>query len=330
MEKVTIVVNARDRFSPTTKCLETLLANTPEPFDLLIVMGGAPEHLKSEWSRKFGHRGRFIFKPEFLNDAQARNLALRETKTPLAVVMGNDVFVRPGWLTALVECQKETGAVMVVPLILERERRIHTAGNDLYITYEKGKAFGHKHSRFYGKVYADGANLKRQPVDYGELHCRLIQVEPTLRLVAYDKNLREVGEVDSGLTWSKAGYALWTEPNSVVLFDYYGKIAQDDIKLFVWRWDMRAILEGYRYFEKKWGLDITEHGIFGRYLFTDLNAKVGLLPRLFPSAWALALDRRIGGIRGLFQDIWRMPKEMFRQSKARWMGYDEWLAVTSK
>ena len=41
MEKCTIIVDARDRFSTTTKCLDTLLANTPEPHDLIVVMGGA-------------------------------------------------------------------------------------------------------------------------------------------------------------------------------------------------------------------------------------------------------------------------------------------------
>jgi hypothetical protein len=44
------------------------------------------------------------------------------------------VLVRPGWLRALLDCQREPGAVMVVPVILEAPSRIHTAGNSLYIT----------------------------------------------------------------------------------------------------------------------------------------------------------------------------------------------------
>ena len=54
------------------------------------------------------------------------------------------------------------------------------------------------------------------------------------------------------------------------------------------------------------------------------NAQIGFLPRLFPSRFALWLDRRIGGIRGLIGDIRRAPRALFRRQKAKWMGYDEW------
>lgn len=92
MERCTIIVDARDRFSTAAPCLETLFANTPEPFDLLVVMGGAPEHLTREWQQRFGDRVRFIFPSTFLNQAQARNIGLREAKTRLAVCMDNGHF----------------------------------------------------------------------------------------------------------------------------------------------------------------------------------------------------------------------------------------------
>ena len=98
MERCTIIVDARDRFSTTTRCLETLIANTPQPYDLIVVLGGAPEHLKKAWMAQFGDRAGFIFRPDFLTQPQARNLGLRAATTRLAVVMDNDNFVRPGWL----------------------------------------------------------------------------------------------------------------------------------------------------------------------------------------------------------------------------------------
>ena len=71
---------------------------------------------------------------------------------------------------------------MVVPLVLERPRKIHTAGNDFYITYDGGRAFGHKELRFNGMVYGDDSNLERRETDYGELHCQLVEVLPALQL----------------------------------------------------------------------------------------------------------------------------------------------------
>jgi GT2 family glycosyltransferase len=324
MERCTIVVvAARDKFSPTAACVETLLERTPEPHDLIVVAGGVPTHLAERWTGRFGSRARFIFEPAFLTQPAARNIGLRATTTRLAVLMDNDVFVRAGWLTPLIRCQQETGAGMVVPVVLETERTIHTAGNSLYVTYEHGRAYAHKELRFRGMPVGERTNLQRQRTDYGEVHCQLVQAEPARRLGVYDERLQEAVEVDSGLTWAKAGYEMWCEPASVVYFARGAQLTADDIRLFMWRWDLRAIREGHHHFQRKWNLDITEHGRFGDFLLR-YNSRLGLLPRLFPSAAALALDRRIGQARQLIVEQCRAPKQAFRRMKARWMGYDEW------
>lgn len=323
VEKLTIIVTARDKFSTTNRCLDTLLAHTPEPFDLFVVIGGAPNSCREEWMRRFGRAAHFIFRDQFLNQSESRNIGLRAAKTRLAVLMDNDVYGRPNWMEALLQCERETGAVMVVPLILETQERIHTAGNDLYISYESGTAFGHKYLRFCGKPFYENTNLKRQPTDYGELHCQLVQVEPTIRLDAFDENLREVGEVDSGLIWAKAGHVMWFEPTAVVFYDKYAGIKREDIAFFAWRWDMHAILEGYRYFERKWNIDITESGLFQRFL-VDMNSRLGMAARAFPSDFGLACDRWLGC---LYQCVtfphrqlnWWITKYMRRR-----FGYHQW------
>jgi glycosyltransferase involved in cell wall biosynthesis len=328
METCAIIVNPRDRFSCMAECLDALIAHTPEPHELIVVAGGAGERTQNDWLRRFGDRVRFIFEPHFLNQAQARNIGLRVATTRLAVLIDNDVFVRSGWLRGLLECQRETGAVMVVPVILETERLIHTAGNSLYITYEHGRAFGHKELRFYGMPYGQGSNLKRERVDYGELHCQLVEVEPTLRLGAFDENILEVGEVDSGLTWAKAGGSMWFEPSSVVHYRLRGPIAAEDIRLFDWRWNMRSIRKGYLYFEQKWGLDITEHGRFRSFLF-HYNSQLGLLPRLFPSAAALRIDTALPRVMGAALKPLRAPHWLMSNLQAWWIGYFDWPPPTA-
>ena len=306
-----------------TECLDRLITHTPEPHDLIVVAGGASERTRNGWLRRFGDRARFIFEPHFLNQAQARNIGLRATTARLAVVMDNDVFVRSGWLQGLLECQRETGAVMVVPVILETERRIHTAGNSLYITYENGRAFGHKELRYYGMPYVEGSNLKFERVDYGELHCQLVEVEPTLRLRAFDENILEVGEVDSGLSWAKAGYSMWFTPSSVVHYRLRGPIAAEDIRLFDWRWNMRSIRKGYLYFEQKWNLDITERGRFRSFLF-HYNSQLGLLPRLFPSKTALWIESSLARLLGATLKPLRAPRWLLSNLQAWWIGYFDW------
>ena len=323
MEKCTIIVNSRDRYSCTAECLDALLRHSPEAHEIIGVFGGAPQHLRASWVAQYGDRVRFIFKEGYLNQAQARNLALREVKTRLAVVIDNDNIVRPGWLSALIACQRDSGAGMVVPLVLERPRRIHTAGNSLYITKEGEKAFGHKELRFSGKVYADDCSLERCETDYGELHCQLVEVRPALELQVFDEKILEVGEVDCGLIWKKAGRKMMFEPKSVVHYKLRTTITADDIGLFCWRWDLRNVLEGYRYFERKWGIDISEHGRFKDFLMS-YNSQLGWLPRKFPCAFALEVDQMITATISKLSFPARVLRALFFKLRARGMGYYSW------
>ncbi len=319
-EPVSVVVVSRDRFSTTTACLEALLAHTDPSSVFITVIGGAPKKVKQDLTRRFGDKIQFIFQPDFLNPAQARNIGLRATKTRLAVLMDNDVLVRPDWLAPLIRCQVETGAAMVVPIVLEGIRTIHTAGNDLYISYKNGKAYGRKELRYLHMEVDERTNLERRPTDYGELHCQLVDAPVALKLGVYDENIREVGEVDAGLTWKKAGCKMFFEPASIVFYDIPLRISHpEDIRFFAWRWDMRAILEGYRYFEKKWGMDISDQGTFQDFL-VGANSKLGLWPRLFPSRTAFFLDR----ICVFIGELYQKPVHAWRRMKAHLWGYGEW------
>jgi Glycosyl transferase family 2 len=320
MDECTIVVVLRDRFSTTTRCLESLVRNTAEPHELLVVMGGVPEPLKKNWSVRFADRVRWLFEPKFLNPSEYRNIGLRETRTRLAVLIDNDVYVRPGWLEPLIQCQAETGAAMVVPIVLDREHEIHTAGNSLFVTYRNGKAYGCKELRYGKQSYFEGCNLQREKTDYGELHCQLVVVETARKLGVYDEKLREVAEVDSGLIWAKAGSEMWFEPKSVVSFHYPTRISRaEDIPPFLFKWDTRAIVEGYRYFENKWQMDITEGGKWPEFL-VFLNSKLGLFPRMFPSAFGIFLDRASQGLRAVLV----LPIKLMRSLRAHLLQRGAW------
>lgn len=289
---VTIIVNPRDRFSTTSRCVDTILERTEPPFDLVLVAGGAPVHLRREWERRYGGRAKLMLFDRLMNQAECRNAALREVGAELAVVIDNDCYVRPGWLEPLVARQRATGAAMVVPLILETPTKIHTAGNDLYVNVRGGARYGHKYLRFHGLPHHDGCELPAVPTAYGELHCQLIEVATALELGVYDDRIIEGGEVDSGLTWAAAGREMWFEPASVVHFDLGGPIDADDLELFTWRWDVGNVRAGYDVFERKWGLDLTEEDGFLGFVL-KYNRKVGILPRLRPSARALGASEAV-------------------------------------
>jgi glycosyltransferase involved in cell wall biosynthesis len=319
-EKCTIIVVVRDRFSTTTHCLDAILKNTPEPHEIVAVLGGVPDSLQNKWTGLYGGKVRFLFGPHLLNPSQSRNTGLREAKTRLAVLLDNDVYVRPSWLTPLIERLNKTNSAMVVPLVLDEEEEVHTAGNDLFITYRNGEAFGCKELRFGGQAFFGTCNLKAKTTDYGELHCQLVDVQTALRLGVYDEKLREVAEVDSGLIWAKAGCTMFVEPQSVVHFDYPLRITRaEDIRPFIFKWDTAAIAESYAHFKTKWGMDITEGGKWKEFL-VFLNSKLGFFPRLFPSPLGIALDSCYRNFRR-FLDA---PHRWYTAFKARRLGRGLW------
>lgn len=323
-ERCSIIVVQRDRFSTTEKCIDHILQNTPEPYDLIVVFGGTPQRIETNLRNRYGSKAKFIFEPNFTNPHKARNIGLRAAATRFAVVMDNDVYVRPGWLAPLLECQRETGASMVTPLILETEKMIHAAGNGFYVTQDWGRTYGFKELRYYQKIYSEGTNLKRERTDYGELHCQLVEVELALRLGIYDEKLQDLGECDSGLTWKKAGLEMWFEPRSVVLFDHPITVTHpDDVRYFIWRWNMKTIFEGYQHFEKKWGIDMTEYHTFQEWLL-KWNKKLGFFPRIFPYAWALWLDLRLKQVFGLLIKLILSPLSLWNRFVAWRLGFYGW------
>ena len=292
-ERCTIVVTPRDLFSTSEECLEAIFKNTPEPFDLIVVMGGAPESIQRSLETRYGENARLIFKAEFLNGSQLRNIGLRETKTRLAVCLDTNVFVRPNWLAPLIRCQIETGASEVVPVCVDQNNKIHTAGNDLFITYSNGEAVAKMELRCVGQQVHEKTNLRRSEIDFGEVHCQLLEVDTALRLGFYDEELREGIEMDSGLTFRKAGCRIMVQPDSIVCLYYPIKLKHAiDVPFYLWKWNIPEIVANFDYLKNKWNIDLGTLGGFKRYL-VGVNARVGLLSQIYPSSVCVFLDRAI-------------------------------------
>lgn len=291
MEDVTIVITGRDRFSTTSTCINNVLKNTPTPFKLIAILGGCPAVIEKNLKEKYGNQIEFIFKPQFLNTAEARNMALSVSKTRLTAFIDTDVFVRPHWLEELVKCQLETGASLVTPLVLEQGGIIHTAGNDLYITSNRGKNYGFMELRFSKHKYLKKANLKRREIDFAEIHCHLLVTETARSLQIYDEHLREHHEMDSGLVLQKAGHMMMFEPNAKVFLYYTAKLIHlEDVAFYLWKWDLAAMHEGFKYFEEKWNIDLNIKNGFVRHLKNVIHRRVGKFTRRFPSKLSIKMD----------------------------------------
>lgn len=290
VEKVTIVVMPRDKFSTMENCLDAIFKNTAQPIDVWVLSGGTPKLSQKKWQKKYANMVQFTFFPEFKNGADLRNWALKKITTRLAAFVDSDVYVRPGWLEPMVRCQKETGAAMVTPVILDRDDRIHTAGNDLFIVEDEGRSYASMELRFQHLKYTGKSNLIRRETAFCEMHCQLVLVEIAHQFDIFDASLREFQEMDSGLTLWRHGHKMMFEPKSVVYLFYEQRLAHaEDIRYHMWKWDMVAMHAGFKHFKTKWGLDINPDNMFDRYL-RAVNKRVGYFSQRWPSRIAVWLD----------------------------------------
>jgi hypothetical protein len=113
---------------------------------------------------------------------------------------------------------------------------------------------------------------------------------------------------------------MWFEPKSVVSFHSPTRICHvEDIPPFLFKWDTRAIVDAYRYFEDKWQMDITEGGKWPDYL-VFLNSRLGLFPRMFPNVLGIFLDQVCQGLRaGL-----ALPVKLMRSLRAHRLQRGAW------
>ena len=290
-EAITIIVMPRDHFSTLDFCVEQILQHTAGPFELWVFSGGTPAATRQRWEQRFAGRVSFTFFPDFKNGAELRNNALSKVTTRLAVFVDSDVYVRAGWLDAMVRCQNETGAAMITPIILDRDDRIHTAGSDFFIMEMDGTSCGKMELRYQGHQLTGPTNLPRRETDFCEMHCQLILVEIAEKFSVFDANLREFQEIDSGLTLTKQGLKMMFEPASVVYFFYENRLTNpEDFALHLWKWHRDAMRAGFDYFKKKWQVDINANGEFDRYL-DSVGRRVGRYSRRWPSPIGVKLDQ---------------------------------------
>ena len=176
-------------------------------------------------------------------------------------------------------------------MCVDQNNKIHTAGNDLFITYSNGEAVAKMELRCVGQQVHEKTNLRRSEIDFGEVHCQLLVVDTALRLGFYDEELREGIEMDSGLTFRKAGCRIMVQPDSVVCLYYPIKLKHAiDVPFYLWKWNIPEIVANFDYLKNKWNIDLGTLGGFKRYL-VGVNARVGLLSQIYPSSVCVFLDR---------------------------------------
>ena len=302
---VSVIVVPRERSSVAADSLRSIYRNTGRPFELIYVDCLLPGGERAEVRRLVAEHGdRYLRFEEPLYPNEARNRGLAQAGGEHLVFVDNDLFVDEGWLDALVTCAEETGAGVVGPLYLEGDadrQVVHCAGGEIQRVEGPGGE-----ERLVTRQYELGLppeelpELEREPTGLIEFHCVLV-TRPCLEAVGgtLDEGLETTREhVDLCLEAREAGFEVYLEPASRVLYGKDESLSLGDLRYFLFRWSAGATRRTIEHFEEKWSvrLDPAREEIIRNRRLRAVAAALGLdgLAR----AWIRlrdALRRRLGG-----------------------------------
>lgn len=287
LPKVALIVGPRERFSSTQASLESIYQDTDYPFDLIYVDVRSPEpvqrYLEEQSQQK---QFKLLRTDSYISPTQAKNVGLRyllnqADEYQYVVFVENDVLVKPGWLTKLVECAEETGAAVVGPLTCigkPLHQVIHNAGGKSYITTEikdgQTRRYIYQSAALTGKAVADVVNkLHRKKTDYVEFHCMLVQAAVFAKVGLLDEGMLATREhIDFCFMVTQIGGSIYSEREAVVttdtigietnqkgLVDWFGAaqlpdFQWSDLYYFMLRWNDDWDLASLHHLRDKWNL----------------------------------------------------------------------------
>lgn len=253
--RTTIVVVPRESYTITPFMLETLLAHTPEPRRVVLVIGGSPRKVRRRLERLAAeHDITFIHRDAVITPNEARNLAMPHVATPYVSFLDNDTFVGDRWLEQLEECADETGASLVAcPVLWGRndEWEIHYAGGTCRIVEDDGVRRFDEHNPLMHRPVTALDELERAPTEYVEPHCLLARVDVLRQLGPFDEDLVVAREHSMlSLQVTAAGGEIWLEPSTVVLYPWPKRNTIADYRLYLPRWSDEWSERSFRHFNE--------------------------------------------------------------------------------
>lgn len=294
----TIVVTPWQHFSDTATTLESILAHTDVPYELVYVDGNSPRSVQQYLQHQAAKHGFTLLRSDrYITSSEARNMALPHVKSKYVVFVGNSTVVTAGWLRGLIACAEETGAWAVEPLYCIGDPRrpiIYSAAPDLRIIEDRGVRRLYETSPLLRTPLANArAALKRSLAGYAKFECALIRTEAIDHLRAFDEAYTWFQDArDFSLAIQQAGGSIYFEPASVVMVLDEPHIRWSDLPLYLLRWSDAWLQPSIRHFADVWNLRIDDETLQGNTRFRNMQRR-----KLFGPVRRMA--QRCAGWRGV-------------------------------
>jgi GT2 family glycosyltransferase len=291
--KVALIVGPRERFSSTQASLESIYQDTDYPFDLVYVDVCSPAPVRNYLNEQAEEKQfKLLRSDRYISPTQAKNVGLKyllssaKDEYKYIVFIENDVLVKPGWLTKLIECAEQTEAAVVGPLTCigkPLHQVIHNAGGKSHITTEVKdggtRRYIYQSAALTGKAVAEVPDkLHRKKTDYVEFHCMLVRTKFFEKTGLLDEGMLATREhIDFCFMVTQAGGSIYSEREAVVttdtigietnqkgLIDWFGSVQLPDFKwsdlyYFMVRWNDEWDLASLHHLRDKWNLTEDEY-----------------------------------------------------------------------
>lgn len=260
--RITIGVVPRERFSLAPDALRTLLRNTPQPFELIVVDPGIPEPWRQEVLDIVGqHDDATVLdvppdQRPFLPN-RARNLVIDRASGEWICLLENDTLVGEGWLLPLISAAEMHEAGAAVPLILERFGPFEKVHFDDRLHHIVDTPTPTGVTRRI-EPRTDSKERDRQGsariVDFIETHCMLFRCEALERVGAFDGGITAQEEIDISFALHAQGITAVMEPASVVTFMPPPPIHPSERDYYLAKWNPSTYAEDHVRMTERWGI----------------------------------------------------------------------------
>lgn len=201
-------------------CIESIIKETKQKFELIIVDNNSPDKSGEKLSKKY-ESCRFILNKKNVGVSEGLNIGIRNSNGTHIVLLNNDLIVAPGWLDYLFEAFKQKGNGLYQPKFLKMKDReiIDSAGNLISI-------FGFGFSREKGRKDNFQYNTIEE-IGFAAGTCLFCSKEIFDKVGLFDEKLFAYNEdLDLGWRAKLLNYKSYYVPKSIV---YHHGSAQ-------WKW----------------------------------------------------------------------------------------------
>lgn len=243
MKSVSLVIALYNQVDYTRRCIESIVACTPSPYELILVDNGSVDGT-ADYLRDVA--ATIIMNRTNLGCAKAWNQGVRASRGEAIGILNNDIVVTPGWLEMLLDFMERGGHGIVCPSAREGP-----------LNYDL-----HAYAREFTAACA--------PAMRRDLYAPCMIIDRTVfdRVGLFDEGFSYGGCEDTDFRWRAEQGGFSVAMTGAVLIHHFSMVTQNHIK--------RAETNQYwnrnmEHFQRKWGRTIRGNWFERRW--TDLKDK---------------------------------------------------------